>query len=125
MPPSESRETQALRELDSVHFLHLYADRKLIRQRSYVAAARQLEHRGRLTQWSLIIGAGCLAGRSVLPLITRLDPGGTMDVVLIGVNLGLAVVVAACGMRIRKQTSGVRSRVKSLLSQTPGRSHAS
>ena len=64
MAPSDERAAEALGELESIHFLHLYADRKLIDQQAYVAAARQLERRGRLTQWSLVIGACCWAGRA-------------------------------------------------------------
>ena len=126
MAPSDERAAEALREFEGIHFLHLYADRKLIHQQAYVAAARQLEHRGRLTQWSLIIGACCWAGRAVLPVITGLEPRDTLHAVLTAANVGLAVVVAASGVRLHRRTARVLSRVESLLSQdAPGGSHAS
>jgi len=95
---SETPEDLAVQELERFRWLHLYADRVLIQQGAYVAAARQLQLRAvRSRWWGLALCAVWLAMSAVKFAVNAHAPHALSLVLGCAyLALGVSAAVQAC-----------------------------
>jgi hypothetical protein len=124
--PQTENEKLAAEELERFRALQLYADRKLIHQGQYVAAARQIATRTRRGSWVGLLAGAFMAWDMVSDLMHPHASAGRGEALIdaavpwiAGLWLLIFAAIVVGAVLARARTKELVRRVESLLPETP------